>query len=222
MRICICWARGGQRFVQIARVQTKENGESQTSYRAYICCHIEPAMRIFLPCFLLFGTHIFMHAPLLFWHGTDFMTLLFGTGLLSIFLKVFFKQSLFFRWIKNYWTSKYSSEIDNCFPFHLIWFCYWYSDFWWTCNSTGLILSFPGSKINLVELLAWFSLGWVKIDGPTTAHVKAKILTLANAASQCLGTALVRNDCWSFLKGGFTLNSASETSVLYFQVIYLI
>ncbi|XP_052154604.1 endo-1,4-beta-xylanase 5-like [Oryza glaberrima] len=58
---------------------------------------------------------------------------------------------------------------------------------------------------------------WVKIDRPTTAHVKAKILTLANAASQCLGTALVRNDCWSFLKGGFTLNSASETSVLYFQ-----
>uniref|UniRef100_A0A0E0L0R8 GH10 domain-containing protein n=1 Tax=Oryza punctata TaxID=4537 RepID=A0A0E0L0R8_ORYPU len=75
-----------------------------------------------------------------------------------------------------------------------------------------LNLSFPGSKITCL-----ISLGWVKIDGPTTAHVKAKILTLANAASQCLGTALVRNDCWSFLKGGFTLNSASETSVIYFQ-----
>ncbi|TVU13335.1 hypothetical protein EJB05_40387 [Eragrostis curvula] len=58
---------------------------------------------------------------------------------------------------------------------------------------------------------------WVKIDGPTTANVKAKILTLESAASQCIGTAIVRNDCWSFLKGGFTLNSASQTSVLYFQ-----
>ena len=53
---------------------------------------------------------------------------------------------------------------------------------------------------------------------PASAHVKAKILTLENAASQCIGTALVRNDCWSFLKGGFALNSSSQTSVLYFQV----
>jgi len=60
--------------------------------------------------------------------------------------------------------------------------------------------------------------GWVKIDGPESAHVKAKILTLENAASQCIGTAIVRNDCWSFLKGGFILNSPSQTSVLYFQV----
>jgi hypothetical protein len=65
----------------------------------------------------------------------------------------------------------------------------------------------------------WFlCLGWVKIDGLTTAHVKAKILTLESAASQCIGTAIVRNDCWSFLKGGFVLDSASPTSVLYFQV----
>ncbi|KAI4968142.1 hypothetical protein ZWY2020_005254 [Hordeum vulgare] len=58
---------------------------------------------------------------------------------------------------------------------------------------------------------------WVKFDGPGTIHVKAKILSLDNAGSQCLGTALVRNDCWSFLKGGFTLTSPSQTSVLYFQ-----
>ncbi|KQJ81981.1 uncharacterized protein LOC100828464 [Brachypodium distachyon] len=58
---------------------------------------------------------------------------------------------------------------------------------------------------------------WVRIEGPATAHVKAKILSLDNAASQCLGTAMVRNDCWSFLKGGFSLGSASPTSVLYFQ-----
>uniref|UniRef100_A0ACD5WS95 Uncharacterized protein n=1 Tax=Avena sativa TaxID=4498 RepID=A0ACD5WS95_AVESA len=58
---------------------------------------------------------------------------------------------------------------------------------------------------------------WVKFDGPATVHVKAKILSLENGGSQCLGTALVRNDCWSFLKGGFTLSSASQTSVLYFQ-----
>jgi hypothetical protein len=66
-------------------------------------------------------------------------------------------------------------------------------------------------------MLHWFSPGWVKFDGPATVHVKAKIL-LDNGASQCLGTALVRNDCWSFLKGGFTLTSPSQTSVLYFQV----
>jgi len=70
---------------------------------------------------------------------------------------------------------------------------------------------------NMSAAMAYSFSCWVKIDGPASAHVKAKILTLENAASQCIGTALVRNDCWSFLKGGFVLNSSSQTSVLYFQ-----
>ncbi|RCV26060.1 hypothetical protein SETIT_5G215100v2 [Setaria italica] len=70
---------------------------------------------------------------------------------------------------------------------------------------------------NMSAAIAYSFSCWVKIEGPATAHVKAKILTLENAASKCIGTALVRNDCWSFLKGGFALNSSSQTSVLYFQ-----
>ncbi|XP_025824051.1 uncharacterized protein LOC112899695 isoform X1 [Panicum hallii] len=70
---------------------------------------------------------------------------------------------------------------------------------------------------NMSAAIAYIFSCWVKIDGPASAHVKAKILTLESAASQCIGTALVRNDCWSFLKGGFALNSSSQTSVLYFQ-----
>ncbi|XP_066346439.1 endo-1,4-beta-xylanase 4-like [Miscanthus floridulus] len=70
---------------------------------------------------------------------------------------------------------------------------------------------------NMSSATAYSFSCWVKIDGPESAHVKAKILTLENAASQCIGTAIVRNDCWSFLKGGFILNSPSQTSVLYFQ-----
>ncbi|KAF8651901.1 hypothetical protein HU200_063100 [Digitaria exilis] len=70
---------------------------------------------------------------------------------------------------------------------------------------------------NISEAMLYAFSCWVKIDGPSSAHVKAKILTLENTASQCIGTALVRNDCWSFLKGGFALNSSSQTSVLYLQ-----
>ncbi|CAN6207675.1 unnamed protein product [Urochloa humidicola] len=70
---------------------------------------------------------------------------------------------------------------------------------------------------NMSAAIAYSFSCWVKIEGPAIAAVKAKILTLENAASQCIGNALVRNDCWSFLKGGFALNSSSQTSVLYFQ-----
>ncbi|XP_078430574.1 glycosyl hydrolase family 10 protein [Wolffia australiana] len=58
---------------------------------------------------------------------------------------------------------------------------------------------------------------WVKIRGSEEAVVKARLAT-GNATIRCIGTALARSGCWSFLKGGFVLDSPpSDTSVLYFK-----
>uniref|UniRef100_A0A1D1XNF2 Endo-1,4-beta-xylanase A n=1 Tax=Anthurium amnicola TaxID=1678845 RepID=A0A1D1XNF2_9ARAE len=58
---------------------------------------------------------------------------------------------------------------------------------------------------------------WVKIRGEDDALVKARLAT-GNSTIRCIGTALARSGCWSFLKGGFVLDSPpSDTSVLYFK-----
>ncbi|MQL85530.1 hypothetical protein Taro_018056 [Colocasia esculenta] len=58
---------------------------------------------------------------------------------------------------------------------------------------------------------------WVQISGAESALVKAR-LTTGNSTIGCLGTALARSGCWSFLKGGFVLDSPpSDTCLLYFK-----
>ena len=62
------------------------------------------------------------------------------------------------------------------------------------------------------------STGWVKIKGASSALIRASLKTEDKTYS-CIGTVLARPGCWSFLKGGFVLDSPSNFSILYFQVI---
>ncbi|XP_020093396.1 uncharacterized protein LOC109713646 isoform X2 [Ananas comosus] len=57
---------------------------------------------------------------------------------------------------------------------------------------------------------------WVRIDGADSAIINAR-LTPDNSGTRCLGTVSAKSGCWSFLKGGFVLDSSSQSSVLFFQ-----
>ncbi|GAV88400.1 Glyco_hydro_10 domain-containing protein [Cephalotus follicularis] len=57
---------------------------------------------------------------------------------------------------------------------------------------------------------------WVKIQGADSAHIRASLKT-ENATYDCIGTVLANPGCWSFLKGGFVLDSSSNLSLLFFQ-----
>ncbi|XP_008788407.2 endo-1,4-beta-xylanase 5 [Phoenix dactylifera] len=57
---------------------------------------------------------------------------------------------------------------------------------------------------------------WVKIKGTVSTLLKARLST-ETSTSKCVGTASAKSSCWSFLKGGFVLDSPSQTSILYFQ-----
>ncbi|KAG1354111.1 putative endo-1,4-beta-xylanase 5-like [Cocos nucifera] len=56
---------------------------------------------------------------------------------------------------------------------------------------------------------------WVKTEGTYSTLLKARLST--ESSTSCIGTALASSDCWSFLKGGFVLDSPSQTSIIYFQ-----
>ena len=60
--------------------------------------------------------------------------------------------------------------------------------------------------------------GWVKIKGADSALIRASLMT-ENKTYSCIGSVLARPGCWSFLKGGFVIDSPSNFSILYFQVI---
>ncbi|XP_015893369.3 endo-1,4-beta-xylanase 5 [Ziziphus jujuba] len=57
---------------------------------------------------------------------------------------------------------------------------------------------------------------WVKIEGASSALITASLNT-ENKTYNCIGTVLAKQGCWSFLKGGFILDSPSKLSILYFQ-----
>ncbi|XP_072954781.1 endo-1,4-beta-xylanase 5-like [Typha angustifolia] len=57
---------------------------------------------------------------------------------------------------------------------------------------------------------------WVKVKGADSAIVTARLST-DNSGTRCIGTVSAKSDCWSFLKGGFVLDSSSQNSVLFFQ-----
>ncbi|XP_020084000.1 uncharacterized protein LOC109707260 [Ananas comosus] len=70
---------------------------------------------------------------------------------------------------------------------------------------------------NLTESTRYTFSCWVKVSGTkSSAVVKARLSTV-NTTLSCVGTTLARSRCWSFLKGGFVLDSSSDFSVLYFQ-----
>ncbi|XP_062023022.1 endo-1,4-beta-xylanase 5-like [Rosa rugosa] len=57
---------------------------------------------------------------------------------------------------------------------------------------------------------------WVKIGGAGSALIQAS-LKAEDESYNCIGTVLAKRGCWSFLKGGFVLNSPPNLSILFFQ-----
>lgn len=57
---------------------------------------------------------------------------------------------------------------------------------------------------------------WVRVESGSSALIRATLQT-ENVTCDCIGTVLAKLGCWSFLKGGFVLDSPSKLSVLFFQ-----
>ncbi|KAJ4962579.1 hypothetical protein NE237_022518 [Protea cynaroides] len=91
-------------------------------------------------------------------------------------------------------------------------------------NHTEIGFGSPGTGLNSSEFLLrnlthhtkyCFST-WIKINGAHSARIKASLST-ENKTYNCIGTVVAKSGCWSFLKGGFVLDSASPRSVLFFK-----
>ena len=63
-------------------------------------------------------------------------------------------------------------------------------------------------------------LKWKKIEGANSSHIRASLET-ENELYDCVGSVTAKKGCWSFLKGGFVLDSPSNLSILFFQVKYV-
>ncbi|TYH62591.1 hypothetical protein ES332_D07G130400v1 [Gossypium tomentosum] len=57
---------------------------------------------------------------------------------------------------------------------------------------------------------------WIKVQCANSALIRASLKT-ENRTYNCIGTVLAKNGCWSFLKGGFVLDSPSNLALLLFQ-----
>ncbi|KAI3774300.1 hypothetical protein L1987_48850 [Smallanthus sonchifolius] len=57
--------------------------------------------------------------------------------------------------------------------------------------------------------------GWVKISGSNASAIKAS-QTLDNVTTMCIGNVIARSECWSFIKGGFVLDSSLDNAIVYF------
>ncbi|MFQ6667678.1 hypothetical protein Gotur_033611 [Gossypium turneri] len=76
-------------------------------------------------------------------------------------------------------------------------------------------------KLYFETLQDWLTLfgaitAWIKIQGANSALIRASLKT-ENRTYNCIGTVLAKNGCWSFLKGGFVLDSPSNLALLLFQ-----
>jgi hypothetical protein len=56
----------------------------------------------------------------------------------------------------------------------------------------------------------------VKVEDTDSVMIKARLET-ENETYNCIGTVLAKRGCWSFLKGGFLLNSPSNSSTIFFH-----
>ncbi|KAK7351922.1 hypothetical protein VNO77_11694 [Canavalia gladiata] len=57
---------------------------------------------------------------------------------------------------------------------------------------------------------------WVRVEGSNSAMISASLETEKDIY-QCIGTVSAKRGCWSFLKGGFVLDSSSNLSIISFQ-----
>ncbi|TYG42274.1 hypothetical protein ES288_D12G243400v1 [Gossypium darwinii] len=91
--------------------------------------------------------------------------------------------------------------------------------------ATSVAFSFP--LLPIYSSVAFFSLvndlfrfllhpAWIKIQGANSALIRASLKT-ENRTYNCIGTVLAKNGCWSFLKGGFVLDSPLNLALLLFQ-----
>ncbi|XP_059654958.1 endo-1,4-beta-xylanase 5-like [Cornus florida] len=77
-------------------------------------------------------------------------------------------------------------------------------------NGTGIPLQ------HLTQGTIYCFSSWVKINSTDSALVRAS-LTTESTTLDCIGNVVARDGCWSFLKGGFVLDSSSNLSFLKFQ-----
>ncbi|KAI3499328.1 hypothetical protein L1887_35124 [Cichorium endivia] len=78
----------------------------------------------------------------------------------------------------------------------------------------GTTASWPAFVLPNLPPSTFFSFsGWIKISGPNSSLITARLMP----GNSCVGTVVARKECWSFLKGGFYMNSQSNPSILYFQ-----
>ncbi|KAM6559048.1 hypothetical protein CsatA_028287 [Cannabis sativa] len=69
---------------------------------------------------------------------------------------------------------------------------------------------------NLTQSTIYCFSSWVMIEGEGSALIRASLKT-EDETYNCVGTVLAKRGCWSFLKGGFVLETPSNLSILYFQ-----
>ncbi|CAK8569334.1 unnamed protein product [Lathyrus sativus] len=69
---------------------------------------------------------------------------------------------------------------------------------------------------NLTQHTIYSFSAWVKVEGSDSVMIRAR-LEAENDTYNCIGTVSAKRGCWSFLKGGFALNSPSNSSAIIFQ-----
>ncbi|XP_078152414.1 glycosyl hydrolase family 10 protein isoform X2 [Carex rostrata] len=57
---------------------------------------------------------------------------------------------------------------------------------------------------------------WIKLEGTDSSLITAR-LSPDTSGIRCIGTVLAQSGCWSFIKGGFVLESSSQSAVIFFQ-----
>ncbi|KAK7310533.1 hypothetical protein RJT34_08097 [Clitoria ternatea] len=57
---------------------------------------------------------------------------------------------------------------------------------------------------------------WVRVEDSSSAMIRASLQT-EKEIYDCIGTVSAKRGCWSFLKGGFVMNSPSNLSLIFFQ-----
>ncbi|KAL1554432.1 endo-1,4-beta-xylanase 5-like [Salvia divinorum] len=85
------------------------------------------------------------------------------------------------------------------------------------CRHFKIAMNSPAFTLsNLTGDTIYAFSSWVKISGANSASIKAT-LTTDNTTFVCVGTVIARSGCWSFLKGGFSLDSPSNYALISFQ-----
>ncbi|CAH1423400.1 unnamed protein product [Lactuca virosa] len=81
-------------------------------------------------------------------------------------------------------------------------------------EGNGTMVSWPAFVLSSLHPSTFYSFSsWIKISGSNSSLITARLST----GNSCVGTVVARHECWSFLKGGFYINSESNPSLLYFQ-----